>query len=93
MNLQTIKQNFKRGQMDIKEIGWLINELERTQQEFASMDESVSEFDTIIPELEKENKKLREQIQDFKRKSTWPIYEENLKLAQELALIKGEMSG
>lgn len=93
MNLQTIKHNFKLGVMKIEEIGWLIKELEQTQQEFASMDESVAEFDTDIRQLQEENKKLQETIREFKRKSTWAIYEENLEMAQKLALIHGEMSG
>jgi hypothetical protein len=43
--------------------------------------------------LREDNQKLRNQIQVFKTKTTWRVYEENLKLAQELALLKGEMSG
>jgi hypothetical protein len=43
--------------------------------------------------LLEQNKKLRQQIHSFRCKTTFRVYEENLKLAEELALIKGEMSG
>ncbi|WP_163183317.1 hypothetical protein [Neobacillus sedimentimangrovi] len=79
MNIQTIKHNFKLGRMDLSEIDWLIKTVEIQQKE--------------IDRLFEDNQKLRNQIQVFKAKTTWRVYEENLKLAQELALLKGEMSG
>lgn len=99
MDLKKIKHNFKLGIMKLKDIEDLIkkvdqlqknnfvlsqtinseqvknrilqDKLERIEKEFASMDESVAECDTIIAQLQ----------------------EGNLRLAQELALLKGEMSG
>lgn len=60
-------------------------------------------FDRLIDSYERikqnediilqQNKKLRQQIHSFRCKTTYRVYEENLKLAEELALIKGEISG
>ncbi|WP_374718245.1 hypothetical protein [Neobacillus sp.] len=79
MNIQTIKHNFKLGQMDLSEIAWLIKTVEHQQ--------------LVIDGLFEDNQKLRNQIKVFKAKTTWRVYEENLRLAQELALLKGEISG
>lgn len=79
MSIQTIKHNFKLGRMDLSEIDWLIKTVEIQQKE--------------IDRLFEDNQKLRHQIHVFKAKTTWRVYEENLKLAQELALLKGEISG
>lgn len=60
-----------------------INELKRL----------ISDLETSHEVLLEQNKKLRQQIHSFRCKTTFRVYEENLKLAEELALIKGEMSG
>jgi hypothetical protein len=38
-----------------------------------------------------QNKKLTLKIRDFRTKTTYRVYEENLKLAQEVARLKGEV--
>lgn len=53
----------------------------------------ISDLEVIQEVLMEQNKKLRQQIHSFRCKTTYRVYEENLKLAEELALIKGEMSG
>lgn len=99
MDLKIIKHNFQLGTMKLNDIEALIKKVEqqqknnlvlsqmlnteqvknsilqdklvRIEKEFASMDESVTECDMIIAQLQGEN----------------------LRIAQELALLKGEMSG
>lgn len=93
MNLQSIKHKFNLGTMDLSEIKWLIDTVEQQQKEFAYLSESSTETDTIISSLEAENKRLSEKIQAYERKTKWKVFEEDLKIAQELALLKGEMSG
>ncbi|MCD4838145.1 hypothetical protein LRS37_04520 [Neobacillus sedimentimangrovi] len=60
------------------------------------MNELIKQIEELENELEmlrEDNQKLRNQIQVFKAKTTWRVYEENFRLALELALLKGEMSG
>ena len=60
------------------------------------MDELKKLIIDLVKEVEmlrEDNQKLRLRIHEYRSKTTWRVYEENLRLAQELALLKGEMSG
>lgn len=61
--------------------------------EITQLKERIAELENSKEILMEQNKKLRQQIHSFRCKTTYRVYEENLKLAEELALIKGEMSG
>ncbi|NRD80316.1 hypothetical protein HPT25_23625 [Bacillus sp. BRMEA1] len=47
-------------------IGDLVDRVERQQQEFAFLNESIAETDTLIELLQKESEQLREEINHFK---------------------------
>lgn len=61
--------------------------------EIIHLKKRISDLELSKEVLMEQNKKLREQIHSFRCKTTFRVYEENLRLAEELALIKGEMSG
>jgi hypothetical protein len=61
--------------------------------EINELKKRISDLEISKEILLEQNKKLRQQIHSFRCKTTFRVYEENLKLAEELALIKGEMSG
>jgi hypothetical protein len=61
--------------------------------EISYLKKRISDLEIATEVILEQNKKLRQQIQYFRCKTTYRVYEENLKLAEELALIKGEMSG
>lgn len=65
-------------------------------KEGIKMNELIKQIEELENELEmlrEDNKKLRLRIREYRSKTTWKVYEENLRLAQELALLKGEISG
>jgi hypothetical protein len=74
----------------LKELKKRAEWVKQCPMEAAEMIEELKGNEEILLE---QNKKLRQQIHSFRRKTTYRVYEENLKLAEELALIKGEMSG
>lgn len=104
MNLQEIKANFNRGRMDIKEIQWLINELEMATNREASYVDDIEQMDVVVDQLQGEVKqyklqetllleKIKKQTEDIRHlraKTTFKVYEENLVLVQEIVRLKGE---
>jgi predicted RNase H-like nuclease (RuvC/YqgF family) len=70
------------------EINWLIDTVERQQQEYATLSESIAEDDAIIQQLREENENLHEQLSKVKCKRWYPVYEENLRMAQEIDRLK-----
>jgi hypothetical protein len=77
-------------QEDVQIKNNLMEILKKSNREYQTTIESLIESEEILLE---QNKKLRQQIHSFRCKTTYKVYEENLKLMEELALIKGEMSG
>jgi hypothetical protein len=61
--------------------------------EISHLKKRISDLEIAIEIILEQNKKLRQQLQSFRCKTTYRVYEENLKLAEELSLIKGGMSG
>jgi hypothetical protein len=103
MNIQTVKENFNRGRMDLKEIKWLIDSYEQQQNEYITLSQSIGEDDGIIEQLQEELKqyKLQEALllgrikkieQCSRFKSYLKIEEENLKMFKELAELKAVIS-
>jgi signal transduction histidine kinase len=66
----------------------LINLAEQQQQEFATLSESIAEDDAMIQQLRQENETLRLELKILKCKKWYPVYEENLRMAQELDRLK-----
>jgi predicted RNase H-like nuclease (RuvC/YqgF family) len=103
MNIQTVKENYNRGRMDLKEIKWLIDTVEHQENEYITLSQSISEDDGIIEQLQEELKqyKLQEalllgRIKKIEQCSRFKNYlktvEENLKIYQELAELKAVKS-
>lgn len=100
MKIQNIRAKFEMGQMDLSEIKWLIETVERlqncndtTNQDGKQLKETIDRQQNEIKELQEEVKELRQKICKFHRKTRFQVYEENLRLSRELAELKGELPG
>lgn len=62
MNIQTIKNGFNRGQMQIEEIKWLIDSLEQLQAENGVMAEKHAEKDMAIAQFMRIIEQQKEEI-------------------------------
>ena len=78
----------------------LVKKVEQQQKELSeahcrelSYIDDIEQMEGMLSQANQENKLLFEKLQNCRRKTTYAVYEENLKLAEQLALIKGEMSG
>jgi hypothetical protein len=69
------------------------NELKEAQCRELSYLDDIEQMEGMLSQANQRNEQLQEKLLNCKRKTTYAVYEENLKLAEELALIKGEMSG
>jgi septal ring factor EnvC (AmiA/AmiB activator) len=87
-----------------EEIEWLIETIEKQQNEYNTLYSSIDEMDVIISQQQEEIKqyKLQEElllarIKKIEKNSRYlkfmEMAEENLSLATELAMLKGGMSG
>jgi predicted nucleic acid-binding Zn-ribbon protein len=71
----------------------LEKELKEAQCRELSYIDDIEQMEGMLRQANLENKLLQEKLINCKRKTTYAVYEENLRLSEELALIKGEMSG
>jgi hypothetical protein len=73
-------------QEDVQIKNNLLEILKKSNREYQTTIESLIEGEEILME---QNKKLRQQINYFRCKTTYRVYLENLELAQEVARLKG----
>ncbi|MFS0776232.1 hypothetical protein ABC255_09515 [Neobacillus sp. 3P2-tot-E-2] len=64
-------------------------ELKEAQCRELSYIDDIEQMEGMLSQANAENKLLQEKLLNCKRKSTYTVYEENLKLAAELARLKG----
>ena len=83
---ETIELLIKKAEQQQKELN------EAHCRELSYIDD-IEQMEGMLSQANQENKILLEKLQNCKRKTTYAVYEENLRLAKELALIKGEMPG
>lgn len=78
----------------------LVRKVEQQQKELneghcreLSYIDDIEQMEGMVAQANQENQRLLDKLLNCKSKTTYKVYEENLAFAQELALIKGEMSG
>lgn len=92
-SFEKIKSDYRKGQMHIPDIGWLIEQYEMLQKD----DEEFNEFMTAYTTLEKRLLDVREQnleliaeLRNLKAKKWYTVYKENLELIDKLKIVTRE---
>jgi hypothetical protein len=68
------------------------NELKEAQCRELSYIDDIEQMEGMLSQATRRNEQLQEKLLNCKRKTTYAVYEENLKLAQEVARLKDVVS-
>ncbi|MFD0825823.1 hypothetical protein ACT8ZR_09105 [Neobacillus sp. M.A.Huq-85] len=88
MNLQEIKANYNRGRMDLSEIEWLIQTLEKRNLELAGALEREASYIDDIEQIDVMVDQLQQEVKLYKTQETL-LFAKNKIQAEEIVQLKG----